>query len=89
MLEQLQQKYLASFADKIVALKTALEQDDVQALNVQLHQLAGSSGSYGYAKISELCTTLTVLRKPGALATPTITAKTTQLVSLLEQHKTN
>ncbi len=89
MLEQLQQKYLASFADKIVALKTALEQDDVQALNVQLHQLAGSSGSYGYAKISELCTEIENLILNMVEINPTITAKTTQLVSLLEQHKTN
>ena len=55
MFDQLKQQFLASFESKISNLNKALEDQDTQALTLAVHQLAGSSGSYGFADISQLC----------------------------------
>ena len=55
MIEALKQKYLASFEEKILRIKSALESSDSQVLSTLIHQLAGSSGSYGFTELSELC----------------------------------
>jgi len=56
MNEALQQKYLASFNDKIELMEQALAGHDRQVLIQKVHQLAGSSGSYGYETLSACCT---------------------------------
>ena len=66
MFEQLKQNYLASFEVKIEQLKNALENQDAQALTVSVHQLAGSSGSYGFDVISALCSEIETLVHHGA-----------------------
>ena len=55
MFEQLKQNFLASFESKIRHLEKALVEQDVQALSVSIHQLAGSSASYGFDDVSQLC----------------------------------
>jgi len=52
---------LASFEAKIVHLQQALEGQDAQALILAVHQLAGSSGSYGFDSIAELCSEIETL----------------------------
>ena len=55
MFEQLKKQFLASFEAKSAHLEQALEQQDLETLTVSIHQLAGSSGSFGCDDISELC----------------------------------
>jgi HPt (histidine-containing phosphotransfer) domain-containing protein len=55
LFEQLKQKYLSSFEDKMKLIENALESSDVQVLSNLIHQIAGSSGSYGLTELSEHC----------------------------------
>lgn len=55
LFEDLKRKYLASFEEKVKHIKGALESQDLQVLSTAIHQLAGSSGSYGFTALSELC----------------------------------
>jgi len=85
--EELKQQFLASFETKISHLEQALEEQDTQALIVSAHQLAGSSGSYGYEDIADLCCEIesmnTVLEDSIDLKT---LQKTRQLIQLMQQH---
>ncbi len=83
MFEQLKQNFLASFRVKIEQLRNALENQDAQALTVSVHQLAGSSGSYGFDAISELCSEIEFLVHDHSIDSK-IKAKTQQLISLME-----
>ncbi|WP_425462167.1 Hpt domain-containing protein [Marinicella litoralis] len=51
----MKQNYLSSFTDKINKIENALESSDIQVLSTLIHQLIGSSGSYGFTTISTLC----------------------------------
>ena len=55
MEEVLRAKYRASFTDKVKQLESALAADDRQVLIQKVHQLAGSSGSYGFDELAECC----------------------------------
>ncbi len=55
MFETLKKNYLSSFDDKINKIENALESSDIQVLSTLVHQLTGSSGSYGYADIADQC----------------------------------
>ncbi|VAW44608.1 hypothetical protein MNBD_GAMMA02-1646 [hydrothermal vent metagenome] len=83
MFEQLKQQFLASFEAKIENLKNALENQDAQALTVSVHQLAGSSGSYGYDAISELCSVIETLVHDNDSIDSTTQEKTHLLISLM------
>lgn len=48
-------QYRASFPDKARTLEAALKSGDLAALTTLIHRLAGSSGSYGFETLSELC----------------------------------
>ncbi len=61
MFEQLKQQFLGSFEAKIENLKNALVNQDAQALTLAVHQLAGSSGSYGFDSIAGLCSEIEIL----------------------------
>jgi HPt (histidine-containing phosphotransfer) domain-containing protein len=54
----LRKKYLGSFPDKIRALREARQREDCDTVINLLHQLAGSSGSYGFSELSEQCLAL-------------------------------
>ena len=54
----LRKRYLGSFPDKIAALRTARAAEDCDTVINLLHQLAGSSGSYGFPELSRLCLAL-------------------------------
>lgn len=47
---------MSSFEDKIFKIETALESSDIQVLSTLIHQMIGSSGSYGYIEITQQCT---------------------------------
>jgi len=47
---------LSSFGDKISGIEDALESSDIQVLSTLIHQLIGSSGSYGFLEITQQCT---------------------------------
>ena len=83
MFEQLKQQFLDSFEAKIENLKNALENQDAQALTVSVHQLAGSSGSYGYDGISELCSVIETLVHDDDSIDSTTQEKTQLLISLM------
>jgi HPt (histidine-containing phosphotransfer) domain-containing protein len=55
MIEALRKQYLASFEDKISRMEQALAGNDRPVLTQLIHQLAGSSGSYGFADMASLC----------------------------------
>ena len=86
MLEQLRQRYLASFRLKIDTLKGALENQDFQALIVQVHQLAGSSGSYGFQDISALCCDIETIGEAQHGINQSMIEKTRELIQLLEHN---
>ena len=83
MLEQLKQQFLASFEVKIAHLKQALENQDSQALTIAVHQLAGSSGSYGFEQISELCCDIESLVHDHSIDAM-VQEQTQQLIKLLK-----
>ncbi len=82
MFDQLKQQFLASFEVKISNLNKALENHDTQALTLAVHQLAGSSGSYGFADISALCSEIECLMHEHDTDAK-IQEKTRQLIKLM------
>jgi len=54
----LRKRYLGSFPDKIAALRQARAAEDCDTVVNLLHQLAGSSGSYGFPELSRMCLAL-------------------------------
>ena len=55
MEEVLRAKYRASFKDKVKQIESALADNNRQVLIQKVHQLAGSSGSYGFNELAECC----------------------------------
>lgn len=86
MFEQLKRQFLASFAAKIDSLKAALESQNTQALTVQVHQLCGSSGSYGFDHIANLCADIESEAIDLNRINESMIDKTEQLIDLMEQH---
>lgn len=85
MFKQLKQKYLLSFDEKISSINQALESDDAQALSVLIHQMAGSSGSYGFDDISSLCIEIEDIMHDTQIINETVTNKTDLLVAKLQR----
>ena len=54
-LAQLKKKYSASFEQKIKAIEDAWADKDVAQVHGLLHKLSGSSGSYGFSRLSLYC----------------------------------
>lgn len=74
--EQIKKKYEATFSQKHSDLNAAWEIRDFSQLHGLLHKLAGSSGSYGFSDISQLCQ-----QSMKIIGTETVTDQ-----PLLEQH---
>ena len=53
--EQLKRKYVSSFIQKRNDMKGAWEEQDIKSLEGLLHKLTGSSGSYEFNDLNELC----------------------------------
>ena len=53
--EQLKKHYISSFEQKKVDLDGAWQEKDIGRLESLLHKLAGSSGSYEFNHLSQLC----------------------------------
>ncbi len=87
--EQLKQEYIASFQDKIARIKLALEDNDSQALRFIIHQLAGSSGSYGFSRILVRCLEIEDLTVDHPPIDETLRDKTQQLLDLMQQTRIN
>lgn len=87
-LEQLRIKYLSTFEDKYLKIKKALDEKDHATLSYLIHQLAGSSGSYGFQRISDACSNLEqeLLKEPSI--NPISQSLTSQLLNLLNQANT-
>ncbi len=60
---QLRNKYLSSFKQKGRDIQKALNESDMEQLHGLLHKLTGSSGSYGFNKLSLLSKKATLLTK--------------------------
>ena len=89
MFEQLKIQFLASFENKMESLKNALEQQDAQALTVSVHQLTGSSGSYGFDAISELCSEIENLVHDNNVIDSITQVKTQQLLEMMAEQIRN
>lgn len=87
MFEQLKHQFLASFDTKIAALEHALETQNAQALTAFTHQLAGSSGSYGFDDISALAIQIESLTQHQTSLDINSQEKTQQLIQLMKQVK--
>lgn len=86
MFEQLKKQYLDSFDAKIKDLKQALEEENLQALTVLVHQLAGSSGSYGLADIAELCSDIESKIHNQTEIQAVVNQKVIHLIGLMKNH---
>ena len=53
--EELKKKYTGSFGQKQKDIKSAWDENNFKELESLLHKLAGSSGSYEFLKLSQLC----------------------------------
>ncbi len=83
MFEQLKHKYVSSFDEKVAQLQQALATQDSQALTVLIHQMAGSSGSYGFNEISLCCQEIEELLHDDDQLTETVIQKTNDLITVL------
>lgn len=83
MFEQLKEKYISSFEEKTTQLENALANNDSQALSVLVHQMAGSSGSYGFHEISDCCQEIEEMLHDGELINNNITQRTQDLIQLM------
>jgi len=62
--DDIKNRYIATFPAKEMDLRNAWGEKDVSSLRQLLHKLCGSSGSYGFDKLSSLCRdALTLLEK--------------------------
>lgn len=86
MYEALKQKYVASFKAKSEQINQALGCADIQALTVLVHQMAGSSGSYGFTQISALCMQIEEQILNDHEITPSVNEQCRQLLELLDDH---
>ncbi len=85
MIEALRKKYLASFEDKSIRIKSALESSDIQVLSTLIHQLAGSSGSYGFSELSDQCLELEQMIIDGKSLTGEVKQAVDNLLTKMEQ----
>ena len=53
--EQLKKRYIFSFEQKKTDLNSAWNENNIRNLESLLHKLAGSSGSYEFNHLSQLC----------------------------------
>jgi HPt (histidine-containing phosphotransfer) domain-containing protein len=53
--EQIKTNYVMSFKQKQKDLQKAFQEQDIEQLLHLLHKLTGSSGGYGYPRISQTC----------------------------------
>ncbi len=88
MFEQLKNQFIGSFKDKVQQLNAALETNNFQALTVQVHQLAGSSGSYGFNEVADLCSEIEAMAQNKTTIDQQISARTQLLIQLMERHTT-
>lgn len=51
----LKQRYVSTFPQKQQDLQNAWAEKDINSLRALLHKLAGSSGSYGFEHVNQLC----------------------------------
>lgn len=86
MFEQLKKQYINSFDTKVKNLKQALEDENLQALTFLVHQLAGSSGSYGLVDISELCSNIESMLLNQTEINATVDKKVRLLIELMKNH---
>ncbi|MGJ8663233.1 MAG: Hpt domain-containing protein [Marinicella sp.] len=84
MFEQLKQQYLVSFEAKIKSLEQALETQNAQALTAQVHQLSGSSGSYGFEEIAQLCQEIEAETNDMNSIDLSMKEKTNRLIALMQ-----
>lgn len=55
---RIKKQYIKTFKEKTDELEAAFEEKNSDAMLRFLHKLAGSSGGYGYNKVSQLCVEL-------------------------------
>ncbi len=53
--EQLRNKYTGSFGQKQTDIQSAWDKKNIKEIESLLHKLAGSSGSYEFHQLSQLC----------------------------------
>jgi HPt (histidine-containing phosphotransfer) domain-containing protein len=84
MEEVLRDKYRASFTDKVNQLESALAEDNRQVLLQKVHQLAGSSGSYGFNELAGCCAEIEEVLMSDNLADETLDDLLNPLLKLLK-----
>ena len=87
MFETLKKNYLSTFEDKISQIEAALENSDFQVLFTLIHQLAGSSGSYGYTALSEHCSVTEALLMSGFESNSSIKPAIIKLLAMMNETK--
>ena len=85
MIEELKRKYVASFEDKTKRLSDALEVSDIQVLSTLIHQLAGSSGSYGFNSLSEQCLKVEHMLLEGMTINSEVKQQIQTILKMMEQ----
>lgn len=85
MFEKLKQNYLSTFTDKIVNIEQALESSDIQVLSTQIHQMIGSSGSYGFLEISQHCTQIEKQILDSHEVNPSLRNAVNRLIDIMRQ----
>jgi HPt (histidine-containing phosphotransfer) domain-containing protein len=88
MIEELKKNYLASFDAKISKIEQALESRDFQVLASLIHQLVGSSGSYGFTEVSEHCSSIELKLLSSTDSKNDITPSIDKLLVLMRLAKT-
>ncbi|MCB1583387.1 MAG: Hpt domain-containing protein [Xanthomonadales bacterium] len=85
MIEELKKKYVATFEDKTKRLSHALEVSDLQVLSTLIHQLAGSSGSYGFITLSEQCLKVEQILLESMKITAHCSEQLEKIIKMMEQ----
>lgn len=85
--EQLKSNYLASFNDKYLAIKKALDDHNHPVLLQLVHQLSGSAGSYGFDDISQAAWTVENTLHKVPADTVELQSNTLYLLQLIDQAK--
>ena len=90
--QELQDLYIGSFPEKIDTLRTQLaklaDKDNSEvrvSLGAAVHKLAGSAGSYGYARVSELARSIEQQIKEHE-SVDQLATQTKLLITELEKH---
>lgn len=97
-LAEIKEDYRKSIYDKISRLEKSIlavqnnpTYEELEALNVDIHKIAGSAGSYGYPRVGELCKALEdeIAQQIAALPTPPSQAWLATLDEFFTQVKKN